>query len=72
MRLPLVPVMVMVYVPVGVLRLLVATLNVDVAEPFAGTETGFGEKLHVLLGGQPLAVRFTLPLKPEIDVRVSV
>lgn len=70
-RLPLVPLMVMVNVPTDVL-LLVATLKVEFTEPFAGTEAGFGEKLHVLLGGQPLDERVTLPLKPLTDVSVTV
>ena len=63
--------MVMVNVPKGVLRL-VATLKVEVTEPFAGTEAGFGEKLHVLFAGQPLDERVTLPLKPLTDVSVTV
>jgi hypothetical protein len=70
-KLPLVPVRVIVYVPVGVV-LLVATLKVDVAEPPDGTLTGLGEKLQVLLGGQPVALSMTLPLKVFRDFRVSV
>ena len=70
-KLPLVPVRVIVYVPIGVV-LLVATVKVDFPVPPDGTMTGLGEKLQVLPEGQPLALRVTIPLKVLTDVRVSV
>ncbi len=58
-RPPLVPVMVSVYVPGGVVQLAVA-LSVDVPEPL--TEAGL--KLVVIPEGELLALSATVPLKP--------
>ena len=56
-RLPLVPVMVSVYVPVGVV-VDVETVSVELPEP----ETDDGLKLAVAPVGNPLTLRFTVPV----------
>ena len=70
-RLPLVPVIVIGYVPVGVL-LLVATVKAEVEELGDVTVTGLGLNAQVLSGGQPLTVRLTIPLKVFTGVKVTV
>ena len=70
-RPPLVPVMVIGYVPVGVF-LPTATVKAEVEELGDVTVTGLGLKAQVLLGGQPLTVRLTIPLKVFTGVKVSV
>src|SRR6516225_7989607 len=66
-RLPLVPVMVIVYVPVGVVEL-VATERVELPEP--ATEVGL--KLAVVPLGSPLTLKFTVPVKPFTAPTVAV
>src|SRR5947209_7367566 len=66
-RPPLVPVMVKVYVPAGVLVLVVTDM---VEEPEPVTEAGL--KLALAPLGNPLAVKFTAPLKPPDPVTVAV
>lgn len=68
---PLVPVMVIGYVPVGVF-LLVATVKAEVEELGDVTVTGLGLNAQVLLAGQPLTVRLTIPLKVFTGVKVTV
>ena len=58
-KLPLVPVMVMVEVPAGVLPAVV-TVSVDAPLPV----TLAGEKLAVAPAGNPVAAKFTTPAKP--------
>src|SRR5438067_2425302 len=58
-RLPLVPVTVSVYVPAGVAELVVTD---KVEEPEVVTDIGL--KLPVAPDGNPLALRFTLPVNP--------
>ena len=59
MRLPLVPVMVMVEGPVGVV-LAVVTVSVEVPLPLMVP----GEKLAVAPAGNPVALRVTVPVNP--------
>src|SRR5215467_10403005 len=66
-RLPLVPVMVTVYVPAGVV-VLVVTDMVDEPEPV----TDVGLKLALAPAGNPLALRFTTPENPPDPVTVAV
>jgi hypothetical protein len=66
-RLPLVPVIVIVEFPAGV-ELPVLTVNAVVAEPF--TETGL--KAAVAPAGNPLATNETVPLNPAIPLTVTV
>src|SRR5260370_32685927 len=66
-KLPLVPVMASVGLPVGV-ELLVETVSVEVPEPL--TEVGLN--VAVASVGKPLALRATLPLKPFTAVTVAV
>jgi hypothetical protein len=58
-RLPSVPVIVRVYVPVGVV-VAVETVSVECPE----VETDAGLKLAVAPVGKPLTLRFTVPVKP--------
>ncbi len=58
-RLPLVPVIVSVYVPAGVV---VAVETVRVELPEVVTDAGL--KLAVAPVGSPLTLRFTVPVKP--------
>jgi hypothetical protein len=58
-RVPLVPVMVSVYVPAGVL-LAVVTASVELPEPV----TEVGVKLPLAPLGNPLALRLTVPVNP--------
>jgi hypothetical protein len=67
MRAPLVPVIVTVLEPAGVLALVV-TVIVDDPEPT--TEAGL--KLAVASAGNPLALRATVPLNPPDAVTVTV
>jgi hypothetical protein len=62
-----VPVIVRVNVPVGV-ELSVVMVKVEFPDP--GTE--LGEKLAVVLLGNPLALRATLPVKPFSAPTVTV
>ncbi|MDP9318312.1 MAG: hypothetical protein M3O94_04405 [Actinomycetota bacterium] len=64
-RLPLVPVIVSVRVP-GVVDLVVVTVRVE--EPL---DSEFDEKVQVAPDGQPLTVRYTLPVKPLAGVTVT-
>jgi hypothetical protein len=66
-RAPLVPVIVSVLEPVGVVALVV-TVIVDDPEPV--TEAGL--KLAVASAGNPLALRVTVPLKPPNAVTLTV
>ena len=66
-RLPLVPVMVTVELPAGVV-LLVATVNVEVPAPL----TDPGVKVAVAPAGKPLALSITAPLKPLMALTVAV
>ena len=66
-RVPLVPVMVRVYVPGGVV-LLVLTVRVEEPEPVIEV----GLKLAVAPPGSPLALKITLPLNPFNAVTVTV
>jgi hypothetical protein len=58
-RLPLIPEMVSVYVPVGVVAA-VETVSVELPEP----ATDVGLKLAVAPVGSPLTFRFTVSVKP--------
>ena len=69
-RLPLVPVIVSVYVPVGVLRF-VETLRVEFAGE-GGSVSDVGLKVQVLRGGQPVRLKLTVPAKPFSAVAVAV
>ena len=64
----LVPVIVSVYVPAGVLELVV-TLRVLLPEP---PVIGFGLKLPLAPEGSPLTLNVTLPLKPPDGVTLTV
>ena len=64
-KLPLAPVIVSVYVPTGVL-VLVVTESVD------EVVAGFGVKLPVAPAGRPLAVNATWPVNPLIGVTATV
>jgi hypothetical protein len=66
---PLVPVTVNVYVPVGVV-LDVCTLNVEL--PAGGRAKDVGFRVHIVFAGQPLTVRLTVPLKLLSGVAVTV
>src|SRR5262249_33617797 len=66
-RLPLVPVMVSVYVPAGVLVLVVTDI-VDEPDPV----TDVGLKLALAPAGSPLALKVITPLKPPDPVAVAV
>ena len=66
-RLPLVPVIVIVELPAGV-ELPVLTVNAVVAGPF--TETGL--KAAVAPAGNPLATNETVPLNPAIPLTITV
>jgi len=65
--LPLVPVMVNVNVPVFD-RLFVLTVSVDVPEPVNDA----GSKLAVVRFGSPVTLSVTAPVKPPIDVTLTV
>jgi hypothetical protein len=69
LELPLVPVIVKVNVPVDVL-LVVWTVRVEL--PAGGTVTEVGLSVQVVLLGQPLTVRLTVPLNPFSGVTVAV
>jgi hypothetical protein len=62
---PLTPVIVSVYVPIGVL-VLVVTESVD--DPVAG----FGVKLPLAPLGCPLTLRVTWPVKPPVGLIVTL
>ena len=64
---PLVPVMVSVYVPVGVVELVV-TLMALLPEP---PVMGFGLNVALAPEGSPLALSVTLPVKLPIAVTVA-
>ena len=66
-RVPLAPVIVNGYVPVGVV-LLVVTAIVD--EPDVVTDAGL--KLALAPDGSPLALKVTVPVKPPDGVTVAV
>jgi hypothetical protein len=66
-----VPVMVSVYVPDGVLGV-VATVNVEPAEPPEGGVTEAGSKVQLAFAGQPVTESPTKLLKPFSDVTVTV
>ncbi len=66
-RLPLVPVIVKVELPVGVVA---AVVTVMVDEPELLTDDGL--KLAVAPAGNPLALKLTLPLNPPDGVTVAV
>ncbi len=68
LRLPLVPVIVSVLVPVGVFRL-VETVRVEVPEP---PGIGLGPKLLLVWDGKPETLRLTLPVKPLLGLTVTV
>ena len=70
LKLPLVPVIVSGYVPVGVLRL-VETCRVEFAGE-GGNVTIVGLKVQVARRGQPLILKLTVPAKPFKDVIVAV
>ena len=70
LKLPLVPVIVSVYIPVGVLRL-VETCRVEFAGE-GGNVTDVGLKVQVARRGQPLILKLTVPAKPFKDVTVAV
>ena len=65
---PLVPVMVSVYVPVGVVELVV-TLMVLLPEP---PVMGFGLNEALAPEGSPPTLRLTLPVKPPVGLTVAV
>ena len=67
---PLVPVMVSVYVPAGVLYAVV-TLRVEVCAPLVMT-TVFGVKVPVAPEGKPDTLMVTFPVKPLVGVTVAV
>ena len=67
-RLPLVPVIVSVKVPVGVFEL-VETLIVLLPEP---PVTGFGLNVALTPDGRPLALRVTLPVKLPEGVKLTL
>ena len=69
-RLLLVPVIVSVYVPLGVLRL-VETRRVEFAGE-GGSVSDVGLKVQVLRRGQPVILKLTVPAKPFKDVTVAV
>ncbi len=66
-RVPLVPVMVKVELPVGVVA---AVVMVMVEEPEAVTDDGL--KLAVAPAGNPVALKLTVPLNPPEGVTVAV
>jgi hypothetical protein len=66
-RVPLVPVIVSVYVPAGVV-VAVVTDNVELPEP----ETDVGLRLAVAPVGNPLTLRFTVSVKPFSALSVVV
>ena len=70
-RLPLVPLIVSVYVPVGALRFAV-TVSVEVPVPPDVSVTGFGLNLLLVRLGRPVTLRVTAPLKPLADARFTV
>jgi len=71
LTLPLVPVIVRVYDPTGVVDVVV-TARVDVAELPEVSVTDAGVKPAVLLLGTPLALIATVPERPPVDVIVTV
>ena len=66
-RAPLLPLIVNVYVPAGVV-VLVATVMEEEPEPI----TDGGLKLAVAPAGNPLALNVTIPVKPPEGVTVTV
>ena len=64
-KLPLTPVIVSVYVPTGVLVLVIT-------ESVAEVVAGFGVKLPVAPAGRPLTVNVTWPVNPLIGVTATV
>ena len=66
-RLPLVPLMVNVLVPAGVLF---AVVMVSVLDPEPAIEAGL--KVAVARGGNPVALRVTVPVKPFSEPTVTV
>jgi hypothetical protein len=70
--LPYVPFRVSVYVPAGVVRLLVVIVAVLVFAAVPLSETGVGETEHVAPVGAPLQASPTLPVKPLSGVKVRV
>ena len=69
-KLPLVPVIVKVNVPVGVL-LVVWTVRVELALPLAGGVTDVGLSVQVVFEGHPLTVSPTAELNPFKEVTVT-
>jgi len=70
---PLLPLIVRVTVPAGVVPFtLVTTVSVEAAEPFAGGVTEDGLIEQVVNAGQPDTVRPTALLNPLIEVTVTV
>ena len=65
--LPLVPLIVKVYVPVGAF-LLGRTVSVEFPPPV----TEIGLKLALVLAGSPVTLRLTVPLKPDRGVTATV
>ncbi len=65
MRLPLTPVSVTVYAPVGVLGLVVT-------ESVEDAVAGFGLKLPVAPLGRPLVLRVTWSVKPPVGLIVTL
>lgn len=53
-------------------RIVVAIVSVEVAEPFAGGVTELGEKEHEELAGLPEQLNDTAELKPFTEVTVTV
>ena len=70
LRLPLVPVTARLYVPIGVVALVLA-VKVEVAVPPADTVTARALRVQVMLVGQ-LLLRSTVPLNPFSDLTVTV
>ena len=70
-KLPLVPVMVKVNVPVE-LFLAVVTVRVEVDEFGDVTVTGLGLNVPVLFEGRPVTLKLTEPLNPLVGARVTV
>ena len=64
---PLVALTVRIKVPVGVLRLV---LTVSVDEPDVVIDEGL--KLPLVRRGNPLTLRLTVPVRPELGVMVTV
>ena len=50
----------------------VATVNIDVAIPLGGRDTGLGLNDALDLLGSPVTERFTFPVNPPSEVSVTV